>query len=488
MSSYSTATKVGQLSEFQSEGIRAGTAPFVLDTIQHVYIKLDFQQQFENAKTADDANGFLRSVARAAMAVSQVSGRYGGYLLEIQGSMLHAGIPFKDTHLHDSRRNLIRECLGDIHAAFTELFGHSRTRVDGWRMTTDMGRTLVVSGRGVHGDSSWVSLGTSANRPAKHLFAQLELPEQQRDLKRFYVGFFDQDVGWTHQDLKSLPSTLNEARRIAKGVRDTEPRIVYSNLITASAAPIPSNGHPGAPSVKRPHTYFGWIMRTDLDGFTARVQACMDDDQKLAELAATFYRLMDAAAEFVLASNEELAQLPWAGDNFTAAAVFSQKSEYESAIPKQLVELTLDFEKEMEAVAKDCGFGGWAHSIASGEVHGNASGNIFIAGIEVENRRFLVAAGEGVGRSTQGFGDINPDAGEVVVYKADWDKLVDEYKNELGPAKTKRKQESSLYRLGDTRDLLIARTNEAAKEVVTVVTNPRRGEQPIRSRPYFKRR
>lgn len=486
MPSMHAARKISSLSEFSIDRRSGREVPFLLDVIQHIYIKLDFQHQYENAKTAEDANGFLRSVARAAMTASQIAERHGGFLLEVQGSMLHIGIPANHGQLNSVQRGSSKECVGDIHAAFGELFGQSGSRVDGWRMTVDRGKTLVVSGRGVHGDNSLVSLGRSANRPAKHLYSQLELPEDSRGLKRFYVGYFEGNTGkWRYEPLSQQPSTLNEMRAIAKSIRASEPRVIYSSLITASAAPIPSTGHPAAPSADRPHTYFGWVMRTDLDGFTARIESCLDNDQKLGELAVMFYRLMEAAADFVQYHREELTQLPWAGDNFTAAAVFSSKANYESAIPKQLVELTLDFEKEMTAIATECGFGGWAHSVAGGQVHGNAHGNIFIAGIEIGSCRFLVGAGEGVGRSTQGFGDIDPDAGEIALYQEDWKLLSDIYRDKFKPATTARGQASTLYRIGASRELLVARTREATKEVVTVVSQPGRESVPVRSRPYF---
>lgn len=485
MSSMYTARKISSLSQLSIDSRTGREVPFLLDVIQHFYIKLDFQHQYENAKTAEDANGFLRSVARAAMAASHVAERYGGFLLEVQGSMLHIGIPANHGQLNSIRKESSKECVGDLHVALTELFGQARSRIDGWRMTVDGGKTLVVSGRGVHGDNSWVSLGRSANRPAKHLYSQLELPEDSRGLKRFYVGYFEENTGkWRHEPLNLQPSTLNEMRAIAKKIRASEPRVIYSGLITASAAPIPSSGHPAAPSADRPHTYFGWVMRTDLDGFTARVEACLDSDQKLGELAVVFYRLMDAAADFVQYHQEELAQLPWAGDNFTAAAVFSSKANYESAIPKQLVELTLDFEKEMTAIATECGFGGWAHSVAGGQVHGNAYGNIYIAGIEVGSRRFLVGAGEGVGRSTQGFGDIDPDAGEVVVYKDDWDLLANQYKEDFGTATTKRNQVSSLFRVAQARKLLSTRAQKAAGEVAVKATFGSNQLESVVVRPF----
>ena len=171
------------------------------------------------------------------------------------------------------------------------------------------------------------------------------------------------------------------------------------------------------------------------------VEECFDNDQNLQVLAADFYAIMDAAARFTVLHKETLAQLPWAGDNYTAAAVFPEKLDYDSAMPRRPVELSLDFEKEMREAAADSGFGGWAHGVAGGDVHGNSAGNVYLAGIEIRDRRFLVGVGEGFGRSTQAFGDINPKAAEIVVYTPDWKRLDADYKKLFEPAVTRRGEE-----------------------------------------------
>jgi hypothetical protein len=474
------AADFGQFKEFRLKG----QIPFLPLDLVHIYIKLDFKPQFENAGTAQDARGFLRSIARATMTSHRIAERYMGTLLEVQGSTIHMGLP-------DSGDDQLL-FLGDLHTALQVVFSDPYSRVEGWRMTVDVGRTLIVAGRGVHGDESYVSLGKSANRPAKHLYEQLELPEEKRDLKRFYVGLRDPDAEtWKHEHLEAMPRSLNETQTIANETRMAEPTLHFfeavgsQRFVTAQAAPIGPAGTPASPSANKPHTYFGWVMRTDLDGFTARVDECFDDDEKLRELAQEFNNIMDAAANFVELHNERLAQLPWAGDNFTAAAVFASKEEYDLAVPTRLVELSLDFEKEMVAAAVTSGFGGWAHGVAGGTVHGNSNGNVYIAGVEVGQRRFLVGAGEGFGRSTQAFGNINPKPSEMVLYKADWEQLDAAYKDSFEIAKTHRGEISSLYRITRLDDLRAVRSRAAAKAVTTTVTFPNESRE-IKSRPYHR--
>ena len=462
----------------------AGRNPFVPQALEHIYIKLTFKLQFESASTAEDARKFLRSIARAAMAAQGIGEQYEGILLEVQGSLLHVGLPLE--------KRGSRAFVADLHAAYMVIFNDRGLPVDDWRMTVDGGNTLIVSAPSVHGDESYVSLGKSANRPAKHLYAQLELPEDRRDLKRFHVGIRDPRTDrWRHHKLDDLPTHLEEAKAIAQDARRIEPALdffeVFSEgrVVTARSAPISPSGTPGSPSAEKPHAYFGWVMRADLDGFTARVEECFDNDQKLQELAVQFFAVMDAAQEFAEGHAESLVQLPWAGDNFTAAAVFGSRHEYDEAIPKRLVELSLDFEKEMNEAADDGGFGGWAHGIAGGEVHGSSRGNIYLAGVEVGGRRFLVGAGEGFGRSAQAFGDVNPDAGELVVYESDYQRLDEDYKEKFEEATTRRGEQSTLYQSAEVRALLMVRAEEAAMAVSTTVTFTGGAKRRVPVKPHY---
>lgn len=464
----------------------AGIHPFAPLWLDHLYIKLDFLPQFENARTAEDARAFLRSVARAAVGAQQVASVLGGKILEVQGSTLHIGLPAptQSVSAHGSLN-----FASALHQVYETVFHDPRSRVQGWRMTVDSGKTLVVAGRGVHGDDSWVSLGTAANRPAKHLYAELELPEDRRSLKRFHVGVRNATDGrWYHYNLDQEPTGLEGIVRLGESARDTEIRLDYSmgmGQIMADAAPIAPQGSPHSPTVERPETFFGWVLRTDLDGFTARVEQCLDSNDDLQELAGSFYEIMNRAAEFTeQGTGEILVQLPWAGDNFTVAAVFRTRAEYERALPTRLVELSLDFEKELSDIAAQGQFAGWAHGVAGGVPHGNAGGNVYLGGVEIDGRRFLVGAGEGFGRSTQAFGDIDPSAEEIVIYRSDWERLSDDYREDFSVATTRRGQDSTLYRNARLPDLLRRRARRTSTAAEVVVTTPYARSETIRTRPY----
>lgn len=472
--------RVADLGSFRRAS--ASSLQFLPQDLAHIYVKLEFEHTIENARSSDDARGFLRSVARAATAADLLARNLGGALLEVQGSLLHIAIPTK--------KEAVLKLAGDLHGVFSPVFGDAGRRVKGWRMAADCGKTLVVEGRGVHGDSSYVSLGQSANRPAKHLYAEMAVAtEDDRRLKRHHIAIRAGDT-WKHVPLASLPRTLSEATSIVEAARDGTLDIDFRAFhgsgggFQAQAAPV--HGPGGSPIADRPQIYFGWVMRCDLDGFTARVQKCLDDDEDLEALAREFGTIMDEAAAFVERNQAVMIQLPWAGDNFTAAAVFTSKANYDEMLPSRLVELSLDFEKEMAQSARDAGFGGWAQAVAGGEVHGNSNGNVYVASVSLGSRRFLVGVGEGFGRSAQAFVDIAPDTQTIVAYEPDWARTTADYRGEFKRLRTGAGEVSSLFRGARVVDLLPHRAMRSMLATPTVVTTGPDRQQAASGKPYAR--
>ena len=85
--------RAADLADFSRVKAEGQSLPFVPQDLAHVYIKLDFKKEHENARTAEDARGFLSSVSRASLAAHLLAERYGGMVLEVQGPMIHAALP-----------------------------------------------------------------------------------------------------------------------------------------------------------------------------------------------------------------------------------------------------------------------------------------------------------------------------------------------------------------------------------------------------------
>jgi len=169
----------------------------------HVYLKLDFEPKYENASNLKDATSFLRNVGKAALLAETVFSEEDGIFIEAQGSMIHLLLP----------GNLAQHALVDVCRALDYRLDNEfnqHAKVNGWRMTADAGKTILVESNGIHDDSSFVSLGKSANRPAKFLYKEiLSQPEERRVLKRRHLGIFNTSTGgWNCQDLSLLKENV----------------------------------------------------------------------------------------------------------------------------------------------------------------------------------------------------------------------------------------------------------------------------------------
>ena len=301
---------------------------------------------------------------------------------------------------------------------------------------------------------------------------------------------YEKKEAWQHEPLGDV---INEEFKKSASARYAEIRAQSfdvesvlskqaraSQEVRAQAAPLDSSAQSGGMGDGDTVIYYGWVMRADLDGFTARVHACFDNDGELLRLGEQFQGIMDEAARFAERHDEILVQLPWAGDNFTAAVVFAEKQNYEQAIEDNMIEFSLDFSKTLTDITVEAGLAGWAQTTAGGNVHGNSEGNVYVGAVTFEGRRFLIATGQGVGRSTQAFSDMDPSPGQLVVYQDDYDRLLNPYKEKLtGRIKIDGSQ-STLFRKGNIEDLVTARSeiktaiesvSEPAKTLVTAGTS-----------------
>jgi hypothetical protein len=476
----------GEMRKFARATNNAESPSLMPAKFWHIYIKLDFQKKYENAETKNDGKSFIRNVMRAATAAEHVISSSDGIVVEVHGSVVHCILPDEFA----SNSNVLSKCHS-ISDALHLIFNDS-SKVEGWRMAADWGKTLLVRGRGIHNDDSYVSLGDSANAPAKYLFSQLaKSSEETRALKRFMLAWrSEKKEAWQHEPLgdvineefkKSASARYAEIRAQSFDVESVlSKRARASQEVRAQAAPLDSSAQSDGSGDGDTVIYYGWVMRADLDGFTARVHACFDNDGELLRLGEQFQGIMDEAARFAERHDEILVQLPWAGDNFTAAVVFADKKNYEESIESNLIEFSLDFSEALSKITSKAELAGWAQSTAGGGVYGNSEGNVYVGAVSFEGRRFLIAAGQGVGRTTKAFSDMDPGPGQLVVFEDDFDRLLKPYKDRLTDRVKMDSSQSTLFRKGDIDELEKARNeikrvlvsvSEPAKTLVTVGTS-----------------
>ncbi|MES2595351.1 MAG: hypothetical protein V4662_08450 [Verrucomicrobiota bacterium] len=488
--------QTGQLREFARVASSATSPTLMPSEFWHIYIKLDFQKRYENAENKEDGRSFVKNVARAASAAEITLRQEDGLVIEVQGSVIHCLILDQS-----GDTNLVRQQCRAINNALHFVFSDASI-VEGWRMTADWGKTLLVRGRGIHNDDSYVSLGNAANAPAKHLYAQLARPsEGERQLKRYTLGWRrGSQSPWFHEP---LPVRIDEEFQ-KRGSTELSTAKAKDFSVTsaftkqARAAPgihsggelIQLSANPSVQTQEEPSVHFGWVMRADLDGFTARVEGCYDDDSKLLRLGQDFEAIMDTAARFAAQHDELLIQLPWAGDNFTAVVTFSNRDAYQDAIERRYIEFSLDFDDALRDVTRAAALPGWAQTTAGGDVHGNAQGNVYVGSVEFEGRRFLIGAGQGVGRSAQAFSDMNPVVEELVILDEDYPLLLKPYQSEFANRRKHDGGDSTLFRKADLARLAVAHQQienalvAVAKPAVSSVTLGSGAKAQVSSRPY----
>lgn len=451
----------------------------------HVYVHLDIQRECEYPRNSRDALRYLKSVAKVASTLEAVAREFDGLVLEVQGSTIHVGLlgELAPTQSIDSFADSAHTALDKISPRLSEI-------VLGWRFTADAGKTLLVPGLGVHQDLSFVSLGNAANRPAKHLYRQLSISESNRQLKRYYLAKRSEQTGdWLHRPLRKveLGRTLQEGVKWASETAASAQLAQLADdgqIITAMAVPIAPPGSSGAPSAERPECFFGWVMRADLDGFTKRVEECHDHDTELLDLGEKFLAIMDEARKFVAEHKEYMVQLPWAGDNFTAAVVFKSQPDYNTAREKRIVEHVLDFDRDLREALDLSDFNGWAYGPVGTDVHGGAIGNVFIGAVEFDNRRFLVGSGQGFARSQQVFADIEPDANEMTAFMEDYEHMSEGYKKLFKEAEKPDGAISALFRVAPVKDLSIEHVRLGTNDHYISITNPTGQERSLQAKPY----
>lgn len=487
--------KTGELRKFARAAASEQVPSLLPSRFWHIYIKLEFQKQYENAETKAAGRSFVVNVARAASAAEISLRQEDGIVVEVQGSVIHCLL---NDELGDMQ-TLRRQCRA-INNALHFVFDDAST-VEGWRMAADWGKTLLVRGRGIHKDDSYVSLGNAANSPAKHLYKQLAISaEEDRQLKRFMLGVRCGDAyPWHHEPL-SPPISEGFKQLVSAELTEAKARqFSVTNVFSTQAKAVPEvasggtvqfSAQPAVHATNEPSVYFGWVMRADLDGFTARVESCYDDDTELLKLGEQFESIMDTAAQFAEHHAESLIQLPWAGDNFTAAVILASAEAYRDAVETRYVEFSLDFSDAIKGITDKAGLPGWAQAAAGGDVHGNAHGNVYVGSVEFEGRRFLIGSGLGFGRSSQAFTDMKPATGELVIFEEDYRHLLKPYQAQFYNRVKGDGTDSTIFRKAALKLLALDRLRithalaTIAKPAVTPITIGVSAKAMVSSRPY----
>jgi hypothetical protein len=390
--------------------------PFT-DTIGfHIYsdLAVELRRSAGDEKAAAKYLHILQVYAKAAESVCESDWLR---ILEVQGGRLHLyaeSSPAQVQRLIQSCRKFYRLATGGVSA----IAGNTQFTI---RMAADHGRAILLRSTGEDISESIVSLGNPANRPAKLLSQDVS----RNGVKAGHLALnrnalTDGDAEWTQINLA------------AEGIRKSHYEGVTGNALIENstqgsmtafaAAEIEEN--PGNP-VFAPITRRGFMLRADLDGFSARVNEAMaQGGDAILALVREFNEIMKYPLAFAstLPKGVSVTIFPWAGD---CANIFLECDNY----PLEQCHLPHKAARNWHSVKPNgtnwsalFGKTQWLVAIAGGSEE-NGHGSILTGNVIAEGRTFHVGAGWIWHRSLEAEQAESNRATESVIQCEDYDAL-----------------------------------------------------------------
>lgn len=424
---------------------------FYVGNLVHMYLELKLGLQLDGNEAKEHSKRALNYIAAAADAAFLTAEEFDGRVLEIQGRTLHLAFPYSSA---EEAVATIQDAAGCLHGLLRVVYGSGGP--PGWRIAADFGVTIAIQCPGIHGDTSVVSLSPAANRPAKKLGAG--------DVSVNELCYFNGYV-WRTESLDQLLLQSGKARIEKSGaslgtlreramVRKAKVASYRSAAaISAQAAPVSSPGGV-TPTSNDPMSRFGIVVSMDLDGFSAAVLEASKSIDLARKLAEDFYQIMVEAAKFAKEHDFEFVQFPFAGDNAIFAIMAEDHITYAKHKKASAARVAVEWELRMGPLATKSRFGGWAQVTAAGVVpHGNSSGNIHIAKIQVGGREFIVAVGPGMRYAREGFTQVSPSPGSLAMFSDDLKDLDPLLRGKFKSCRSFNGTTSSNYQVASIDDL-----------------------------------
>lgn len=369
----------------------------------HLYSELRPVQGLEIARSDEAAQKYLRVIEEYAHAGTAAANLFGLELLELQGNVLHfhkdgadveeaaaAALQFSYIFTKVLYETLAEDLGDDWH---------------GFAICMDHGDSVIVR-RGNASNSSAVSLGPSANRPAKRLLygktaaGHAEFPgswaEQlmnvtcrgnwasinlrDRDKLPILSSFENSEL---ENQLRGILNTYRTNRALA-GQRARP-------FVLVEASELVDQGNF---STERPLRMRAFCMRADLDGFSAIVeQAFASGEDAVEAIARGFIKILEFG-DYFEKRNYGMVRLPWSGD--CVSFLIPPTDDLESFRGKDWIA----FVEEWQSFAASTADGRkhqWAAlfpkaSWAIGVTYAD-DGSCLVAPVSALSRKFLIAAG-----------------------------------------------------------------------------------------------
>jgi hypothetical protein len=429
----------------------------------HLYSELRPVEGLQIAETDATAQKFLKIIEEYAHAALTAANLFGIELLELQGTVLH----FHKEGEFDAQT--VKRVLAFAYVFTKVLYETLAEDLEGdWHgfaICMDYGESVIVR-HGRNSNSSSISLGPSANRPAKRLLygktaaGHAEFPGSwvngllgiAHEGEWYALNLRDRDQ---LQFLSQFENATLEAelRRIILEHRSDEARLRASTSVTLLDAGklIDERNF----STDRPLRMRSFCMRADLDGFSKIVQSAFEQGDEAVEAVAEGFLKILEFGDFYEKNHYGVVRLPWAGD--CVPFLIPPSGEIQSFRGQEWIA----FVEEWQSFASDTPDGrknrwnaifrevDWSIGMSYAE-----SGCALVASVETLSRKFLIGAGAplAIASGAQNLGKGK----EVVIHATDYSAAY--------PMVRKRFEKIVETEFWRTKNLTLKKVREAALE------------------------
>ena len=372
----------------------------------HIYCELRHTNELLATESDKTADLYLQIIQQYVALGIAASDPFDVRLLEVQNNILHF---YKEAPLTEDS---VLEVIFFVETFTVTVYEQLKSKMnpDHWRgfaSCVDHGSSIILNS-GNSPTSSTISLGPSANRPAKQLLSGntpagcLDVPGSWARLIRY-----PETSSWItlrlsdRQFSTSRIAIANAARRdrfsqAIKNVYKAEGLLLNRRTNTILLANRQAYADPEGFTVDRPYRMEAYCLRCDLDGFSATVERAFSlGSEAVQALSLGFAKLMALSDEFKK-SIPGCVRLPWAGDCVTflipplaeeTLAQFREQRWLQIAADWQTRDVK-NIKADLHRTLGSVTWTGWAIGAACGN-----NGLCLVAPIEADSRKYLIATG-----------------------------------------------------------------------------------------------
>lgn len=435
----------------------------------HVYNRLGLTLRLSAAEDDKSATRYLRILEAYTDIVDEAARTWGLSILEAQGEVMHS-LLVADVADARSIKRVVGFCSSVTQTVYEVIPKIAGTAFDGFKSAADHGRSIVI---GLSDNMSVVSLGPSANAPAKQLpnvtAGHLSMLKEHWET----VGRTGERTNWVEVNVltpsEQTSEWVNQDPAYAQFGSYTAKRTWAFNESSERAIAFGSRAYNVANS-SAPARFQGFFFRADQDGFSKQVEEAFASGQELRiqQLVAGFRDTVNQSLAFNQATPWTCLRLPWAGDCVNMILLPRDGQNYAAMREKASLIAPKAWH---ELWTKSRSGTRWAVGLAGGNGEEGNDGIVLVATMRAAGRSFPIAAGWSVRRSADAY-QADGVRGEDTVIPIIDRKALDEVYQEAFKPLDSRFERATLLRLQEAEkkksDRLTARVASYASPAAII--------------------